>query len=98
MRVRQAAERLHVHENTMRYRLRRYAELTGADLTVTEELVGVWWALQRESLDRAVGRLTRRRGAVGGRGPAEQSAPELVPGVDHHDQGEASANQDRVGW
>ena len=51
MRVRQAAERLHVHENTMRYRLRRYAELTGADLTVTEELVGVWWALQRESLE-----------------------------------------------
>ena len=47
-RVDPAAERLHVHPNTLRYRLARYAELTGADLGVTEELVGVWWALQRE--------------------------------------------------
>lgn len=53
MRVGAAADRLHVHENTLRYRLRRYGELAGVDLAVTEDLVGIWWALQR---DRIAGR------------------------------------------
>lgn len=53
MRVEPAAERLFVHPNTIRYRLRRYEELTGADLSVTEDAFRVWWALQR---DRAVRR------------------------------------------
>lgn len=42
-----AAARLHVHANTVRYRLARYEELTGADLSETEDTFRVWWALQR---------------------------------------------------
>lgn len=47
MRVEPAAERLFVHANTIRYRLKRYGELTGADLDETEDAFRVWWALQR---------------------------------------------------
>lgn len=47
MRVDPAAERLFVHPNTVRYRLRRYQELTGAELAETEDAFRVWWALQR---------------------------------------------------
>ncbi len=47
MRVDAAAERLHIHPNTLRYRLRRYEELTGADLSDTEDIVSVWIALSR---------------------------------------------------
>ena len=48
MRVDPAAERLFVHPNTVRYRLRRYEELTGTDLGITEEAFRVWWALRRD--------------------------------------------------
>lgn len=30
-------------------KLRRYEELTGADLSETEDAFRVWWALQREA-------------------------------------------------
>ena len=52
MRAEAAAERLHVHPNTLRYRLGRYEELTGADLSDTEEIVSVWIALSRELANR----------------------------------------------
>jgi DNA-binding PucR family transcriptional regulator len=42
-----------VHPNTLRYRLGRYRELTGADLSVTEEMIGAWWALHRDPLARS---------------------------------------------
>ncbi len=48
MRVEPAAERLHIHANTLRYRLGRYEELTGADLSDTEEIVSIWLALSRQ--------------------------------------------------
>jgi PucR-like helix-turn-helix protein len=48
MRVEPAAERLFVHPNTVRYRLRRYEEVTGVDLRETEDIFRVWWALHRE--------------------------------------------------
>ena len=35
---------------TIRYRLKRYQELTGADLAETEDAFCVWWALQREEV------------------------------------------------
>ncbi|MEV6621753.1 helix-turn-helix domain-containing protein [Amycolatopsis sp. NPDC051106] len=44
--VPEAAAALSVHVNTLRYRLERFAELTGADLQDTETLFEVWWALQ----------------------------------------------------
>ncbi len=50
MRTEATADRLHVHPNTLRYRLQRYEELTGADLSETEELVAVWLALSREGV------------------------------------------------
>jgi DNA-binding PucR family transcriptional regulator len=48
MRAEAAAERLHVHPNTLRYRLGRYEELSGVDLSETEEMVGLWLALARD--------------------------------------------------
>ncbi|MHB1010484.1 MAG: PucR family transcriptional regulator [Dermatophilaceae bacterium] len=44
--VAKAAEALTVHVNTIRYRLRRFEELCGADLSDPDDLVGVWWALE----------------------------------------------------
>jgi putative transposase len=45
-RVQAAAEALLIHGNTLRYRLERYASITGADLTDTETIIEVWWALE----------------------------------------------------
>jgi DNA-binding PucR family transcriptional regulator len=47
MRVEVSAEQLSVHHNTVRYRLRRYEELTGVDLRDPDRAVEAWWALQR---------------------------------------------------
>lgn len=41
-----AAEQLVVHVNTVRYRLRRFGELTGADLADPDDLVGIIWVLE----------------------------------------------------
>lgn len=41
------AAELHAHVNTIRHRLQRFETLTGRSLRSTEELVEVWWALER---------------------------------------------------
>jgi hypothetical protein len=46
MNVERTATRLFVHQNTVRYRLNRFEELTGASLHEPEDLFGVWWALE----------------------------------------------------
>lgn len=46
------AAALGVHENTVRYRLERYRELTGADLADTDRLVEIWWALEYDGIRR----------------------------------------------
>ncbi len=38
------------HPGWSRHRLKRYEELTGADLAETEDAFCVWWALQREEV------------------------------------------------
>lgn len=50
MRADIAAERLFVHHNTVRYRLRRYEELTGTNLRDPDRALEAWWALQRHQL------------------------------------------------
>lgn len=45
-RIQAAAEALSVHQNTLRYRLAKYEEMTGADLTETETIIESWWALE----------------------------------------------------
>jgi hypothetical protein len=55
MRVEEAAQALHIHANTLRHRLRRFEETTGADLHRTTDLIELWWALQRRRLDRPDG-------------------------------------------
>lgn len=49
-RVEATATELHLHVNSLRYRLRRFEQLTGADLRRTEDLFEVWWALSRANL------------------------------------------------
>jgi hypothetical protein len=45
-RIQAAADALLVHGNTLRYRLDKYTSITGADLTDTEVIIEVWWALE----------------------------------------------------
>ena len=51
MRVDESARVLHVHPNTLRHRLDRFQQLTGADLHRTEDVLELWWALERRRLD-----------------------------------------------
>ena len=48
MNVELAARALHVHPNTVRYRMTRFEELTGTSLREPRTALEVWWALQRE--------------------------------------------------
>src|SRR5215212_4776635 len=50
MRVDDTARSLHVHPNTLRHRLRRFEEATGATLRDPRDLVELWWALERRRL------------------------------------------------
>ena len=47
MRIDDSARALIVHPNTLRHRLDRFQQLTGADLRRTEDVIEVWWALER---------------------------------------------------
>jgi DNA-binding PucR family transcriptional regulator len=47
MHIERAAEQLFVHPNTLRYRVGRFEEITGANLRSTQTALEVWWALQR---------------------------------------------------
>lgn len=50
MRADLTAKHMSVHHNTVRYRLRRYEELTGVDLRDPNRALEAWWALQRNRL------------------------------------------------
>lgn len=50
MRHDDTARALHVHPNTLRHRLRRFEELTGASLRDIRTIVELWWALERRSI------------------------------------------------
>jgi PucR C-terminal helix-turn-helix domain len=45
-RFQHTAAALNMHVNSLRHRLERYREITGADLADTETVAEVWWALQ----------------------------------------------------
>ncbi len=45
--VDEVASRMHVHRNTVRYRLTRFKELTGLDLRETDGLITAWLSLGR---------------------------------------------------
>jgi sugar diacid utilization regulator len=51
MHVERTAEQLFVHQNTVRYRLARFEELTGASLRDPQIAFEVWWALERTAMD-----------------------------------------------
>jgi PucR C-terminal helix-turn-helix domain len=50
MHVDRAAEQLFVHPNTLRYRIGRFEEITGANLRNPRSVLEVWWALQRDAI------------------------------------------------
>ena len=50
MHVEDTARALHVHANTLRHRLRRFEEATGASLRRPGDLIELWWALERRRL------------------------------------------------
>ena len=50
MHVERAAEKLFVHPNTLRYRIGRFEEITGANLRSPRSALEVWWALQRDGI------------------------------------------------
>ena len=58
------ARSLSIQENTVRYRIGRSCELTGADLSDSDSLVEVWWALEYASIRRDAVR-RRDEGSVG---------------------------------
>jgi hypothetical protein len=65
MHVDRAADALHVHPNTLRYRIARFEELTETSLRDTSVALEVWWALQAASARAA--------------GPAQPAAPRQPP-------------------
>jgi PucR C-terminal helix-turn-helix domain len=50
MRIDETARVLHVHPNTLRHRLRRFEEATGATLRDPRVLIELWWALERRRI------------------------------------------------
>ncbi|MEU9480355.1 helix-turn-helix domain-containing protein [Streptomyces sp. NPDC048191] len=65
-RVREVARGAHVHVNTVRYRLRRFEELTGTSLDAPDTAVELGWALAARELGRA---------SRGRAGPAHDGIP-----------------------
>jgi len=63
MRYEQTAREQMLHPNTPRKRLARYEELSGLDLHRMDDLVALWWALER------------RRARGGGEQPGASSGP-----------------------
>ena len=52
MRIEETAKTLHVHPNTLRHRLRRFEDATGANLRRPADIIELWWALERRRLGR----------------------------------------------
>jgi hypothetical protein len=50
LRLEVTAEQMFLHVNTVRYRLRRFEELSGMSLRRVDDLVQVWWAIRRHGL------------------------------------------------
>jgi PucR C-terminal helix-turn-helix domain len=50
LRLEVTAAELFLHVNTVRYRLRRFEELSGMSLRQVDDLVQIWWAIQRRRL------------------------------------------------
>jgi hypothetical protein len=50
LRLEQTAQEMYLHVNTVRYRLRRFEELSGMTLRHVDDLVQIWWAVQRHQL------------------------------------------------
>lgn len=46
------AANLHIHENTLRYRLSRFEQLVGSSLRDPDTRLEVWWALERQRITR----------------------------------------------
>jgi DNA-binding PucR family transcriptional regulator len=51
--VEATAAELHLHRNSIRYRIGRFHHLTGLDPRKTEDLVTTWWLLKRRQASRA---------------------------------------------
>ena len=50
LRLEVTAQEMYLHVNTVRYRLRRFEELSGLTLRHVDDLVQIWWAIKRHCL------------------------------------------------
>jgi DNA-binding PucR family transcriptional regulator len=50
LRLEVTAQEMYLHVNTVRYRLRRFEELAAMSLRHVDDLVQIWWAIQRHRL------------------------------------------------
>jgi hypothetical protein len=83
LQVEVAARRIPVHPNTVRYRVKRFEAVTGADLTAIDDLVGVWWAITWQGMCRRQG--TACRGGIHqGRGGNHQGGRPNLGGEPRH--------------
>jgi hypothetical protein len=55
LRLEVTAAEMFLHVNTVRYRLRRFEELTETSLRSVEDLVEIWWAIRRAQLTGTLG-------------------------------------------
>lgn len=55
LRFEDTACELHIHPNTLRYRIRRFEELSGLRVDHIEDTVTIWWALQHLRMNGAPG-------------------------------------------
>jgi DNA-binding PucR family transcriptional regulator len=67
-----AARTLHVHPNTLRHRLARYEQITGARLRNPEQFAEIWWAIQDSLLRQSRPRATAAPATVA---PAAERQP-----------------------
>lgn len=79
LRLEVTAEQMFLHVNTVRYRLRRFEELSGMSLREVSDLVQIWWAIQRHQLTTRVVASDNGAGPIAGASAVAAAAADPQP-------------------